>query len=122
LKRAQICAYDLYLMFEGKDWGKLKNIEKLTAFADYKLPQILRHLGVISYSENLARKIGRYPEIDSGSQEEVEIRAATVWAVELIKRAMKKKIIATQIDSIFWGMGQDFGKMRPYHRVRTIYY
>src|SRR5438874_1889314 len=45
LKRAQICVADLYGSFGGKSWGALTAMDQLTIFADYKLPQVLRHYG-----------------------------------------------------------------------------
>ena len=48
-KRAQIFASDLHTAFSGKLWGHFNDIDQLTAFADYKLPQVLRELGIISY-------------------------------------------------------------------------
>ncbi|MEJ2171041.1 MAG: queuosine salvage family protein [Desulfobacterales bacterium] len=47
-KRAQIFAADLYLAFAGRGWGSFRDIGRLTAFADYKLPQVLRELGALS--------------------------------------------------------------------------
>jgi hypothetical protein len=125
-KRAQIFAWDLHAAFEGKGIGALSRTEELTAFADYKLPQVLRELGVVSYARELAQKVdGRVP-ILAGSPEEVEIRAATVCAVELLKQAFARageETSSARIDNWLWRLGQldDFRK-RPYHRCRTIYY
>ncbi len=122
LKRAQIVTYDIYLMFEGKNLGNLKNIDKLTAFADYKLPQILREFGVLEYSQNLAKKIAAQEEISSGTKEEQEIRAATIIAVKLIKQHLPG-IISPQIDNALWSLSQNKKlTSNPYHRTRTIFY
>ena len=43
-KRAQIFAADLHGAFNGRKWGCFGDMDGLTAFADYKLPQVLRHL------------------------------------------------------------------------------
>jgi len=53
-------------------------------FADYRVPQILRHVGIFEYSESLAHKIDSEEELPYSSVDEVEIRAATVIAVEMI--------------------------------------
>ena len=45
-KRAQILAADLFGAFNGKKWGRFTDMDQLTAFADYKLPQVLRHLEI----------------------------------------------------------------------------
>jgi hypothetical protein len=125
LKRAQICVADLYGAFGGKDWGALRNLDQLTAFADYKLPQVLRHLGVLEYERTLAGRIDNQELIPQGSEEEIEIRAATVWACELLRRAMaehNRTVTAAEIDQRLWLLGQGSTHMRPYHRTRTIFY
>jgi hypothetical protein len=125
-KRAQIFAADLYGTFHGKDWGDLEDMNELTAFADYKLPQVLRHLGVFVYTPELAQKIDQKIHLEAGSPEEVEIRANTVWAVERIRREierMGRELKAFEIDWILWNLGQDPAfKVKPYHRTVTIYY
>src|SRR5581483_11189983 len=98
LKRAQICANDLSYLTQMPGGKRLTNLDKLTAFADYKIPQILREAGVIIYSEDLAELIDNYHEIPAGSKYETEIRAATVWGVELVKQRLNK-YTAAQVDN-----------------------
>jgi len=125
-KRAQILVCDLWGAFGGKQWGVFDNIETLTAFADYKLPQILRALGILEYSPSLARKVDAQIELTASSAAEVEIRAATLWAVEFLRDALAqrgRKLWSIQVDWILWEASQArFEGMKPYHRVRTIYY
>ncbi len=125
-KRAQIFAADLYGTFQGKDWGAFKDIDQLTAFADYKLPQVLRHLGILQYDMELAQKVDAEILLEPGGPEEVEIRANTIWAVEELRREMGRRgqdLRAFEIDGILWNMGQqDRYRTKPYHKVRTIYY
>jgi hypothetical protein len=125
-KRAQIFAGDLYGAFDGKGWGSFTDMGKLTAFADYKLPQVLRHLGILSYTKALAQAVDQKIPLEAGGPEEVEIRASTIWAVELIRRELGRmgtELMAFEIDWILWNMGQakEF-KVRPYHRTVTIFY
>ena len=125
-KRAQIFVADLYGAFGGKDWGYFKDIDNLTAFADYKLPHVLRHLGILHYAQFLDEKVGKGILLEAGSPEEVEIRANTIWAVELIRqelRRMGRNLRAFEIDWILWNLGQkrEF-KASPYHRTKTIFY
>ncbi len=125
-KRAQLLVSDIYQLFEGSGYGKLKNISQLTACADYKIPMVLRKTGILSYSESLARKVDVGVEIEHGSEEEAEIRASTIWANELIKQNLKKKIPA--INSIYindhlWLLSQTkSADDRPYHLTRTTAY
>jgi hypothetical protein len=125
-KRAQIFCADLYGAFGGQSWGEFSDIDTLMAFADYKVPQVLRQLGILCYSSELAARIDRREELLSGSPEEVEIRAGTIWAVELLKRELEqlgKRLRSFELDWLLWNLGQreEFRKS-PHHRVRTIYY
>ena len=52
-KRAQIFVCDLYGSFQGRSYGSFRDIDRLTAFADYKLPQLLRAEGALQYCEEL---------------------------------------------------------------------
>ncbi|MBU2498433.1 MAG: queuosine salvage family protein [Proteobacteria bacterium] len=125
-KRAQILAADLHGTFGGEGWGGFRDMENLTAFADYKLPQVLRHLGIFRYSESLARKVDQMIHLEAGGVEEVELRANTIWAVELIRRELARRgmdLRAFEIDWVLWDMGQEEAfKEKPYHRTVTIYY
>ena len=125
-KRAQILACDLWGAFGGKQWGAFDNIETLTAFADYKLPQILRAWGILEYSPSLAHKVDAQIELAAGSPEEIEIRAATLWVVEFLRDALARrgrKLWSIQVDWILWEASQArFEGMKPSHRVRTIFY
>jgi len=131
-KRAQICVADIYGSFGGKRWGAFHDFDQLTAFADYKLPQYLRQFGVLEYHPALAERINKQELLKPGSEEEVELRAATIWACELLRREMADHghpMTAAAIDQHLWLLGQNTlagtspGRVqRPYHRVRTIYY
>ncbi|HDG97206.1 MAG TPA: hypothetical protein ENG73_03390 [Desulfobacterales bacterium] len=125
-KRAQILAADIHSSFAGKKFGRFHDIQQLTAFADYKLPQVLRHVGVLQYDSELTKKVDGKHLIPHGSPEEVEIRAHTIWAVELLRdevRRMGKDIPAFELDCILWHMGQeDTYRKKPYHMTPTIFY
>ncbi|MCS6903434.1 MAG: queuosine salvage family protein, partial [Candidatus Bipolaricaulota bacterium] len=125
-KRAQIFCADLYGAFGGERWGEFTDIENLTAFADYKLPQVLRHLGILCYSSELFERIDRREELAAGSEEEIEIRAHTIWAVERLREELFKlgrTLRSFEIDWLLWNLGQrEKFRQRPYHRTRTIFY
>jgi hypothetical protein len=124
-KRAQILVTDLWGAFGGKDWGAFENIAALTAFADYKLPQILRAWKILEYTPSLAKRVDAQIELGAGSREEVEIRAAMLWAVEILRDALARRgraLMSLQVDWILWEASQALAEMKPYHRVRTIYY
>ncbi|MBW1975422.1 MAG: queuosine salvage family protein [Deltaproteobacteria bacterium] len=125
-KRAQIFASDLWKAFSGNEWGQFYDVKNLTAFADYKVPQVLRHLEVIRYSENLAELVDNRVILQAGSRQEVEIRAATIQAVELIKLELARRnlrLSSAEIDGVLWTLGQqEEFRQKPYHLCRTIFY
>ena len=116
----------LYARFGGAQWGAFESLENLSLFADYKLPQILRELGILQYSPHLAKRVDTCEELPSGSSEEVEIRAATVCAGYQILAALKPRFphaTAVHLDALLWTAGQKSNRARlPYHRTRTISY
>jgi hypothetical protein len=123
-KRAQIFAGDLFTSFRGRSFGKFHDIDTLTAFADYKIPQILRDLGGISYSPELAELVDTKSYIEAGSSYEVEIRAGTICAVDMLRTALAQKgrdLLPIELDRILWEAAQG-RRMRPHHRTFTIYY
>lgn len=125
-KRAQICVADLATAFDGQGWGNLTALDELTAFADYKLPQLLRHEGILEYAPELAATVDNYTLLPAGSRAEVEIRAATIWAVELLRRQLAAHGVvrrASEIDYRLWAESQTaLPDERPYHRTLTIFY
>jgi len=125
-KRAQITASDLNLAFDGKGPGKFHDLNRLTVFADNMVPHVLRIDGILSYNEDLLVRIERGELIPAGSEEEVEMRACAVHAVELIVEAMAasgNRVTAQQLDNTLWNQGQDPRyKAIPRHRTRTAYY
>ncbi len=126
LKRAQICVADLRAIMNGTGVGAIRGIERLTAFADYKLPQLLRGVGALVYAPTLAQQVDSYTLIPAGSPAEVEIRAATLWAVELLRRSLAERgeqRTASEIDYRIWSESQTKTPgEQPHHRTRTIYY
>lgn len=90
-KRAQIFAADLWGAFKGQGYGDFEDISSITIFADYIVPAVLQQLGVLRYSSSVASIIKKNTEITSGSDEEVELRACSVYAVEQMKDLISKK-------------------------------
>lgn len=126
-KRAQLLAADLYGAFEGQGYGQFLDLDQLTIFADYKLPQVLRHYHILEYSPQLAELVDNYHQLAPGSAEEIEIRAATIQAVERMRQYLSSKkqqpIPAFKLDWWLWTLGQDDAvREKPYHRTRTVFY
>ena len=128
-KRAQICVADLARLLPDHRLGRVAGLENLTAFADYKVPQVLRAEGILRLAPELAAQVDRGELLPAGEEEEVEIRAATIWACEWIVRAMRRlapkgspALTAAGVDYLLWSAGQGHPGLPPYHRTRTIYY
>ncbi|GAX19808.1 hypothetical protein FisN_11Lh332 [Fistulifera solaris] len=126
LKRAQICVGDWQAALLLKNW----NMEELTTFADYRLPQLLRDRNVLQYHPQLAQRIDALQEIPAQCPAEWAIRAATVVVVDALVQRLNQnnaesKWTAVSVDWYLWQLGEqlnDEGKLRPHHRVRTTFY
>ena len=125
-KRAQITVVDIFGSFHGQGLGSFNDLERLTAYADYKIPQVLRALGVLVYAPELAVRVDNCELIPAGSSQEVEIRVSMVWAIELICRELKRlgaPRLPYELDWFLWNLGQSsLPDERPYHRTRTYFY
>lgn len=52
-KRAQILVADFWGIMEARGEGNIPNLDYLTMFADYRVPQALVYLGALRYSDAL---------------------------------------------------------------------
>jgi hypothetical protein len=132
LKRAQIFVGDVNAALKlGMD-----GMEELTTFADYRVPQILRHFDILEYSPALAEIVDSQKELAMGSSDEISIRAATVTAVEDLVTFLNEgssgnptnngeRFTAVTVDWYLWQVGERMhqaGLMKPFHKVRTHFY
>ena len=125
-KRAQILVGDIAGGLAGSPLAEFHDLDQLTAFADYKVPQILRELGVLEYDAHLATLVDNRRRISAGSREEIEIRAATIVACDRLVTALRQRgreITAAQLDWHLWSLSQHMPSgSRPYHLTETIFY
>jgi hypothetical protein len=125
-KRAQLSAGMLGQAYELEGWGAFRDFDQLTVYSDYKLPQVLRKLGILVYDGDLAALVDGQVSLPAGERMEVEIRAATVWAGELMRRSLAPRapgLTASHVDFWLWETGQHkVPGDRPYHRTRTTAY
>jgi len=124
-KRAQIFPNDIHFALSGKGLGEFANMNELTIFADYKLPQLLQSYGVLVYNEDLTNRIQSEVILAAGSPQEVEIRAHTIHACELLTQELMKlgrTITSQQLDWILWNLSQKMTVILPHHRTPTIFY
>lgn len=135
-KRAQILVADVWAAFEGESHGRFDDIDQITMFADYRVPQVLAHLGILRYSDPLLAVLRSGELLPSGSPTEVEIRACSIWSVELLRRKLvqllqpilsssSSVVNAITIDFYLWDYAKDHADLMneiPIHRTRSIYY
>ncbi|HUC08528.1 MAG TPA: queuosine salvage family protein, partial [Solirubrobacterales bacterium] len=98
-KRAQIAAADLDRM----GLAELRDLDRLTAFADNLVPHVLRLDGVLHLDPALEERIEAGELLEHGSPEEVELRACTVHAIEQF--ASLTSLSPAQIDGVLWNRG-----------------
>lgn len=138
-KRAQILAADLWACFEGESYGKFHDIDTITMFADYRIPQMLHSLGCLQYSPSLEYHIRQLLPIESGHSWEVQLRGCSIWCVELLRRQILRQhpdstLNAVLIDFFLYDtiketleQTSDDNKREqtdliPHHRTRSIWY
>lgn len=122
-KRAQLQVAMLYERL-GKDKFDVKDIDELTAFADYQVPKALRNLGILKYAKSLSEKVDTAQCIAKDSVMELEIRACSIKACDLIVKALheigRNDISCLHIDNVLWKSGRQ--DPSNYHLTRTTAY
>lgn len=148
LKRAQIFAADLWAAFGGEGYGEFNDIDKITTFADYRIPQILNTMGALVYSPVLESAVKRGDIIPAGSSWETQIRGewnlassqrskpdilgCTILCVEAIRKQIMRlhpeaKVNAVLIDFFLYDSMKTIEaageqSYMPHHRTRTVWY
>ncbi|KAG2125553.1 hypothetical protein BD769DRAFT_826478 [Suillus cothurnatus] len=114
-------------------------ISALTMFADYRVPQILHHLRVLTYPPSLEHCLRTGAYLEAGSSEEMSLRAASIVAVERIRSEMIScgsdwEASCVLIDFYLWDLakkvqrgeeraeGIETDEALPAHRTRSIWY
>ncbi|XP_038054260.1 queuosine salvage protein-like [Patiria miniata] len=135
-KRAQILIADIWACFEGKSYGEFIDIDVLTMFADYRVPQVLNYFEVIRYSPRLHEILQSGRLFTPGERLEVEIRGCSIWAVELIRQELKSLMAEDSslsgltlnsiiIDFYLWDYSKDHWRDMqhvPIHKIRSTFY
>lgn len=114
LKRANLFFIQLYRKFDilGRE------LSNLIVPADYQIPRVLNHLNCLIYSEELDNHIWYDRIIPKSSLMEVEIRAATILAVDYICR--NTGINISDVDTFLFRKKYDIDK--PFHLTLTTDY
>ncbi|KAF5297799.1 hypothetical protein FQA39_LY11948 [Lamprigera yunnana] len=91
-KRAQILVGDVWACYRGEDLGRFDDINEITMFADYRVPQSLLYFNVLKYSSALLDLLNKDVVLENGSEMEVEIRGCSIEAVSLLTNYVKSRI------------------------------
>jgi hypothetical protein len=135
-KRAQILVAETWAAFEGKSFGRFDDIDQLSMFADYRVPQILHSLGTLTYDEHLTNILVEGKYLENGSKEEVEVRCGSIVVVEEIKEEIRRLVKegghdievpnSVLLDFLLWDLAKvQEAKGRaslPHHRTRSVFY
>ncbi|KKY27467.1 hypothetical protein UCRPC4_g01062 [Phaeomoniella chlamydospora] len=99
-KRAQILVADTWACFNGTGFGEFHDIDKITMFADYRIPQMLNALGCLWFGPALESRIRQRKELRSGENCEIELRGCSIWCVELIRREILRAHPDAEVNAI----------------------
>lgn len=114
-------------------------------FADYRVPQILHHLRVLSYPPALIQTLEAGVHLATGSPEEISIRTASIVAVERVREEITRlqrdqktirgdEVSSVLIDFYLWDLAKDIENgnqkvegiktsiMVAPHKTRSIWY
>lgn len=123
-KRAILLVNDLFQL-SNTIRNNIKTLDNLTGCADYAVPRILYEYGILIYNDYLLETINSNKIIEHNSYPEIEIRANTLYVIEIIKEKLKAKGIylnSIEIDNIIWNMRVLKKHSVPIHKTITIYY
>jgi hypothetical protein len=107
-KRAQLLFWQLHARFRQGGFFRLEDPEKLTVFADYVVPVALRLLEITSYDRKLESAINSRQLLPADSEEEIEIRAFTLWGCHLLTKEINRlrpsdrQILEPVVDGRLW--------------------
>jgi len=121
-KLAQLLTSDILHIRELKENIKV-DYSHLIGCADYKIPQVMRGLGILEYSNELAYIIDNRKEIEANSEYEIEIRANMLIVIDLIKKRLGNKVYSIDINDYIWSQGRNKNiELKPYHLTRNTNY
>lgn len=99
------------------------DVSNLVGCSDYKIPQILRGLGILEYTDELAALVDNKKVLGANSKFEVEIRASTIVSIDKIQKELENKFTHIEINDLLWELSHDSGiNLKPYHLTRTVSY
>ena len=126
LKLAQLALWTLHMALRPTGEWSLTDLSMMTAFADYIVPVALEVMGIFEYTPDLSARIAEGVMIERDSDEEIEIRAHTLYATALLTDAINSlrppdlHLVIPQVDFRLWSSYH--ATFRPHHLTRTVMY
>lgn len=103
-KRSQLAVSMMNGVLKSRFQKELKGVDSLTVMADYRLPQVMYNFGAIELSSGLKDNLMKHNVIESGSPEELSLRAASVLIGERLSKLMG--INENDVDQLLWTLSQ----------------
>jgi hypothetical protein len=125
-KLAQLALWQLHAAHRPIGDFAVADLSDMTAFADYIVPVALRLMGILAYDDELEARIAGGEEVVRDSDEEVEIRAHTLYATALLTEAVNRRrpaddqVVIPRIDYRLWKTYH--ATSWPHHLTRTTMY
>jgi hypothetical protein len=125
-KLAQLALWQLHAAHRATGEFAVADLGEMTAFADYIVPVALRLMGILVYDDALEARIAAGAEIVRDSDEEIEIRAHTLYATALLTEAVNRRrpgddqVVIPRIDYRLWKTYH--ATTWPHHLTRTTMY
>ena len=125
-KLAQLGLWTLHMALHTSGEWSLTDLSMMTAFADYIVPVALEVMGIFEYTPDLASRIADGDMIERDSDEEIEIRAHTLYATALLTDAINAlrpadhQLVIPQVDFRLWS--KYHATFRRHHLTRTVMY
>ena len=125
-KLAQLAFWGIHGELSGSNYFKIEDMHSMTAFADYIVPVALNVMKITTYTPELDKKIRDGEMIERDSEEEIEIRSASIYATAILtekvneRRPEDKSIIIPQLDYRLWK--NYHATHHPHHLTYTTMY
>ena len=121
-KLAQLLTSDILHIRETKEKIKV-DYSHLIGCSDYKIPQVMRGLGILEYHKKLETMVDNKKQLEENSDFEVEIRASMLVAINQIKKQLNDQMSAIAINDYIWLQSKNrMISLKPYHLTRTVNY
>ena len=115
-------------MMSSRSSRPIGRLESFPVYPDYMLPRVLRHHGVLRYQPVLSSAVDGRHLIPAGSDWELAIRWATVYAADQLRADLNRignPVSTPALDYALWHdavLGSDAALMGEHHRTVTMAY